>query len=402
MKRFAWMAALIFATLAAVLGLWALRSIVLLFLAALALSAMTRTPVEFLVRHRVPQGLATLIISLASLALVVGFLLVTGYVLAERLPLAVADFGAAYAITRQDLATSSPMQRAIAQALPSLERLDQLLVDDQTTNIMTLLVGVTSNMATIIIRSVLVIFLSLYWSVDRQWFTRLWLQRLSPEQRTHARTIGHAIETGVGAYIRSEVIQCVLAGLLLALGFWLMGVKYPVLLAWVGMLLWLLPRVGAFLAILPTLLVGWLSGPLIAILAALYLLAVVALMEIFIWRHLGRRDQPNAILGLLIAIALLDLLGIWGLLLAPPLTVVVQTFLKEWLTPTPQLSSSLATAELDLASLHQQVAAVSEAMSGLAGPLPPQTASLYERLVQLVSAVEQSDSTRQTTQVKLL
>jgi predicted PurR-regulated permease PerM len=402
MKRFAWMAALIFATVAAALGLWALRSIVLLFLAALALSATTRAPVEFLVRHRVPQWLATLVISLVSLAIVVGFVLVTGYVLAERLPLAVADFGAAYTTTRQEFATGNPMQRAIVQALPPQERLELLLVDGQTTNFMNMVVGVTSNVATIIIQFVLVIFLSLYWSADRQWFTQLWLQLLSPEERTPARTIGHAIETGVGVYIRSEVIQSVLAGLLLTLGFWLMGVKYPVLLAWVGALLWLLPRVGAFLAIIPTLLIGWLSGPLIAILAVLYVLAVVALLEFFVWRRLGLRDQPNAILGLLIAIALIDLLGIGGLLLAPPLAVVVQTFLKEWLTPAPQLSSSLATAELDLASLHQQVAAVSEAMSGLAGPIPPQTVNLYERLVQLVSAVEQSDSTRQTIQVKLL
>ena len=124
------------------------------------------------------------------------------------------------------------------------------------------------------------------------------------------------------------------------------------------------------------------------------LLAVFALMEFFVERRLDLRDQPNAILGLLIAIALIDLLGIGGLLLAPPLTVVVQIFLKEWLNPTPLLSGSLATAELDLASLRQQLAAVGEAMSGLAGPLPPQTANLYERLMQLVSAVEQSNSAR--------
>jgi putative permease len=402
MKRLAWMAVLVFATVAAVLVLWEFRNIVLLVLAALALSAMTRAPVEFLVRHRVPQGLAMLMISLVSLGVIVGFLLVTGYVLAERLPLAVADFSTAYATTKQELSTGDPMQRAIAQRLPPLEGLDQFRIDGQTTNIMDMLVGVTSSVATIMIQSVLVIFLSLYWSADREGFTRLWLSLLSPAQRTRARTIGYTLETGVGAYIRSEVIQSLLAGLLLALGFWLMGVKYPIPLAWVGALLWLLPRVGAFLAIIPALLIGGLSGPLIAILAVLYLLAVFALMEFFVERRLDLRDQPSAILGLLIAIALIDTLGIVGLLLAPPLTVVVQIFLKEWLNPTPLTSTSLATAELDLASLHKRLAAVREAMRGLDGSLPPQTVNLYERLVQLVSAVEQSNSTRQATQVKIL
>ena len=57
------------------------------------------------------------------------------------------------------------------------------------------------------------------------------------EQRT--------LEQELGAYTRSEVIQSLLAVLLLGTGYWLLGSQYPALLAVVGAIAWLVPVVGA-------------------------------------------------------------------------------------------------------------------------------------------------------------
>ena len=65
-------------------------------------------------------------------------------------------------------------------------------------------------------------------------FERLWLSLLPSGQRKQARGILRTIEQDLGAYIRSEVIQSLLAGLLLSLGYWLLGSPYPTLLASVG------------------------------------------------------------------------------------------------------------------------------------------------------------------------
>jgi hypothetical protein len=57
------------------------------------------------------------------------------------------------------------------------------------------------------LQSMLVIFLTLYWSAERPWFEWSWLSLFSPEQRRRTRTIGRALETGVGTYIRSMAGQ---------------------------------------------------------------------------------------------------------------------------------------------------------------------------------------------------
>ncbi|MCZ7672142.1 MAG: AI-2E family transporter [Chloroflexi bacterium] len=72
-----------------------------------------------------------------------------------------------------------------------------------------------------------ILFLSLYWSLDRVRFERLWLSLLPPEQRARARDIWQTIESDLGSYIRSEVAQSLLAGLLLGLGYWALGSPTP-------------------------------------------------------------------------------------------------------------------------------------------------------------------------------
>jgi len=63
-----------------------------------------------------------------------------------------------------------------------------------------------------------------------------------------------------------------LAGLLLGLGYWLLGSPYPALLALAGALACLIPVVGYVLAILPVLLVGLLTGVQLSLFTALYAL----------------------------------------------------------------------------------------------------------------------------------
>ena len=392
MKRLALVTVTVFATVATVLILWQFSSIVLLFVASLALAAMIREPIEFLIRHRVPKNLALILVLLVNTLIIAGFFAVTGYVLAERLPLAIRDFSTAYAAQRQAWAIGNTVQHALAQRLPPVDRLTELFLGSDPTTMMNMVLGVTTNVANVVAQTVLVIFLSLEWAAAHEWFERLWLSLVPPERRSRARQLWYTIESGVGAYLRSEVIQSLLSGIALAAGFWLMGLKYPILLAWLGALLWLIPLVGAVVAIIPALLIGWLSGPIFAILAALYMLIVFGMMEFIVEPRLDKRERAGSILGLLVAIAMIDALGLVGLLIAPPLTVAIEILLNAWLRPaTPVAAPTVVTDETKLKALQTHFIEVQAALSQLQEPLPAHTANLYERFTKLVTQVDQID-----------
>jgi predicted PurR-regulated permease PerM len=101
--------------------------------------------------------------------------------------------------------------------------------------------------------------------------------------------IWRTVEPDIGAYIRGEVIQSLLAGLLLGLGYWLLGSPYPALLALAGALACLIPVVGAALAVIPVLLVGLLTSVQLSLFTALYTLVVLIALGVWVKPRLFNR-----------------------------------------------------------------------------------------------------------------
>lgn len=386
MKRIILLAAAIVTTLAALALLWQLFSILVLLLLAIALAATMSGFVTDLTNRGFSRRLARTLVIVCSITGMALFVLLTLYVLGERLPLALEDFRTTYARVRNDLANNSGLQSNILQRLPPSSLLDDLLLGADGSLLLGYLAGIGANLGEWISNLTLVVLLASYWLADRQHLEKLWLSLLLPHNRPRVRELFYKIETGVGAYIRSEVIQYVLSMALLTFGYWCLGVQYPILLAWLSAILWLLPLVGAVLAIVPATLIGVLSGPWIALLTLLYTLLIFVIMEFVVERRIDLRTRPGSILGLLIALAMIDVWGIIGLVAAPPLTVAVQILIDAWLEPTP--TTQPATREFELQTLKEQLNLIQNKIQAVEGVFPPSTENLFKRMQTLFSRLD--------------
>ena len=134
--------------------------------------------------------------------------------------------------------------------LPTPDKLFEAVTGEQGQFVLPAVLSFTEGVGGIASGVILVLFLSIYWSINQIHFERLWLSLLPSEQRKQARGVWRTIEPNLGAYIRSEIVQSLLAGLLLGLGYWLLGSQYPILMALIGALAWLIPLVGAPLAVI--------------------------------------------------------------------------------------------------------------------------------------------------------
>ena len=142
-------------------------------------------------------------------------------------------------------------------------------------------VEVIGNAGAIVSQLLIAVVVSIYWTADRVRFERLWLSLLSPEARALARTQWRAMEAGVGSYLRSELIQCIATGALLTLAYWLIGLPYPFLLAFIAALAWLIPLVGGLIGVALAALLAWNMG-LFGVIAATTLTAAVYLAMEFL------------------------------------------------------------------------------------------------------------------------
>ena len=190
--------ALVLATLTGVFLLWQFRSVVMLFVFALALAAAMRRPIDYLSARRLPRGLAVTLTYLIGLGLLGGLLFLLGDALIVEGQAASRGFAAAWEQFRTAWPAGSPLQQFIAQQIPQPDEMYRAVQGALNLQLVQTGLGLTLGVVEAFSRIALVLVLSIYWSIDRDRFERLWLSMLQAERRIRARTrlAGHRRRRG--------------------------------------------------------------------------------------------------------------------------------------------------------------------------------------------------------------
>jgi len=370
-------------TLLALVIVWQFRIVLGYVLISLALAATLRPLVNRLVRRGFMLRMVWILLYIVVLS-GFGFLLfLTGKVMINEIQQLL------HTVSVQDewrlpiWLQGSWFQRVLVTRLPPMSKLSEALTGDKGQLVLPAILSFTRDIGSVVSGLLVILFLSFYWSINQIHFERLWLSLLPSEQRKQARNIWRTIEPDLGTYIRSEVVQSILAAMLLGFGYWLLGSPYPALLALIGALAWLIPVVGAALAVIPPLLIGLLTSVQVSLSTVLYTLIVLIALQVWVEPHLFKRKWDNPILTLIILLALADVFGLVGILVAPPLSAMCQILWN--LLVSNRLASGAAYHVSDLQERQIQLKAAIHDMDELP---PPLVASSMERLTDLLEKAE--------------
>jgi len=382
-KKLIWLGTAIMTPLVALLILWQFRVVVVYVLISLALAAAMRPVITRLLARGFIGRLAWILACL----LVLFYL---GYAIFLAGSVAMSEIQQlAQVVSEKDawklpiwLQGSSFQQGLVAQ-LPPLSKFFEAVIGIQDKPFLPTILGFTQSVGDIISGGIGVIFLSIYWSLNQIHFERLWLSLLPSSQRKQARDIWRAIELDLGAYIRSEVAQSLLAALLLGVGYWLLGSPYPTLMAIVGALAWLIPVVGAPLAIILPLLMGLFTSVQLSLLTALYTLLVLFVLEVWVEPRIFKRKWNNSIVTLILLVAMADTFGLIGILAAPPLSSICHIL---WdLLVTHPIDS---TGAVQVSDLKERQDRLQQAIENLDEPPEALVTGSLARLNQLIEKAE--------------
>ena len=382
-KRIIQFGAAIMTTLLALVVLWQFRMVVVYVLISLMLAAALRPLVNRLAGRKFVVRLGWILLYLVVLGSF-GFLL---FLTSETAINEIQQL--AHRVSVQDVwilpawLDGSSFQQTLVAWLPPPSKLFEAVTGAQGQLVLPALLGFTQSIGTIVSGGIVILFLSIYWSINQIHFERLWLSLLPSGQRKQARGIWRTIEPDLGAYIRSQVIQSLLAGLVLGLGYWLIGSPYPALLALAGALACFIPVVGAALVVIPVLLVGLLTSVPISLFTALYALVVLIALGVWVKPRLFNRRWDNPILTVVLLIALADAFGLVGLIMAPPLSVVCQILWSRLVS-----HRALLGAAAQVSDLKERQARVWDTIKAMDEPPPPLVTSSMERLTHLIEEAE--------------
>ena len=369
-------------TLLALVTLWQFRIVVIYVVISLVLAATVRPMARSETRHSLVTRLVVILLYVVSIAASGLLIFLVGRLLIGDLQELAQTMAAQSTWMLPSWLEGSLFGQALARWLPTPEKLFDALTSQRQLMVSAVL-GLTQGVGGFVSGLVVILFLSMYWSLNQNHFERLWLSLLPSGQRTPARDIWRTLEQELGAYIRSEGIQSLLAVLLLGFGYWLLGSPYPALLAVVGTLVWLVPVVGAVLAVILPLLLGLVTGAQLSLFTVPYTLSVLIALQIWLEPRLFRPKWHNPILTLVILLAMADALGLLGILLAPPLSAVCQILWN--LLVSDRLAPDTA---VQVSGLKERQARLRLAIEEMEGPPPPLVVTSMERLAGLLKKAE--------------
>ena len=397
MKRIAWITALVLGTLAGLVVLWQFRQALVIFLLSLATSAAVRPVITRLTKRGLKPSLALILTYLMILTLIGGLFVIISRTLLRDLEQMTNNLTAAYEeITQTWPESDDQILRTIAGQLPPVDQLIEALSGEEGQQALQGIVGSASSLAGFFSQLVVIVILSIYWSADRVHFERLWLSLIPVNQRTQARAAWRAVESGVGDYIISELIQSYLLVVILWLVFTWIGLPQPTLMALISALAWLVPWMGAVLAIIPVVAVGLSASPAVAVTAGLLTAATLLLMEVVVQPRFFLRQRSNSLFLALMVIMLAQVSGIIGLVLAPVLVAAIQIAFQHF-TAQREIKLRSDQVNVEFAELRASLESIQTRLLVKDQEYSPELNNLVERLQALADKTTQYLQTRKYT-----
>jgi len=149
---------------------------------------------------------------------------------------------------------------------------------------------------------------------------------LIPEQaRGDARCIAIIIDDLLGAYMRGQLLLCLLVGVLATIALLVLGVDLALLLGTLAGLLEVIPILGPYLGAILPILLALVKRPMLALWVAVAFTAIQQIENIFLVPRIsGNAVRFHPAVVMVIVVVASEVAGLWGMLLAVPVAAMVR------------------------------------------------------------------------------
>ena len=176
---------------------------------------------------------------------------------------------------------------------------------------------------------ILVPFFLFYILKDHERFAPFIAGFFRGEQRTWIRKTLADIDTTLKAYIQGQLLVSLAVGIMLFIGYLIIGLDYALLLALFGTVTNVIPFLGPFIAVVPALIVGYVQDPTMAIYVAIVMLVAQQIESNLISPNvMGKALDIHPLTVITIILAAGNIAGLWGIILAIPVYAIIKTILK--------------------------------------------------------------------------
>jgi predicted PurR-regulated permease PerM len=176
----------------------------------------------------------------------------------------------------------------------------------------------------LVLSPILVFFMLLYKQHALDFVKRMFHHR----ERQHLIDLGREINSSLEGFLLGMLCDCLLVGILTAIALALLGVEFPILNGLFTGFASIVPFLGVFIAMIPPALIGYMQTgdiwliPKVA--AAYFVINIIIEGNIIKPLVMKKTMRLNPLAVIFALMAMGELLGFWGLILALPVAAVVK------------------------------------------------------------------------------
>jgi len=215
-----------------------------------------------------------------------------------------------------------------------LEDFNLSMITEQINPIITSTFGSLSNVIGTITQLatglVMIPILLYYILVDGEKIPNTILYYIPTKYRVSARRIFYRGNYQVSQYIRGQILVATIVGIMFGIGYTFIGLDYGVTLAVISALLNVIPYLGTFIAVVPALIIGLLTSPLMFV-KVIIVLVIEQTIEgrIVSPQILGNSLKIHPVTILLILVGAGHIFGLTGVILGVPGYAVIKVVVSE-------------------------------------------------------------------------
>lgn len=153
---------------------------------------------------------------------------------------------------------------------------------------------------------------------------------LAPSRvRSDVMNIVRITDNILSAYLRGQLLLCVFIGVLVTVGLSLLGVRFPAVLGLIAGIFEILPFIGPFIGLVPAVIVATIQAPLLGLWTLLLFLAIQQVENLFLVPRIsGKAVELHPAIIMVVLVIGNQVAGLWGMLLAVPVTAIVRDVFK--------------------------------------------------------------------------
>ena len=179
------------------------------------------------------------------------------------------------------------------------------------------------NLFNIVLSPILVFFM-LYYKLTVINTVTSWL----PEsRRSQILDISKEVNTSIGGYLRGQVVVSIIVALLSTLALIVLGIPHPFFCGAFAGAASILPFIGVIIATLPALFFAWFKFQTVAMLGqTTFAFGIIYFVEGYVIKPLVFKESMNLnpLVTIIMVMALGEILGFWGILLALPIASAIK------------------------------------------------------------------------------